>query len=79
MQTIAMKTRQSLIQLLQKLVHGTPHFVRCLRRSMSSSPGVALDKVYLTEQVRSFNLVETIKIRQRGFAHRIPFEEFLRR
>lgn len=79
MQTMAMKTRQSLIQLLKKLVHGTPHFVRCLRRSKSGAANVVLDKAYLAEQIRSCNLVETIKIRQNGYAHRIPFVEFLRR
>lgn len=79
MQTMAMKTRQSLIQLLKNLVHGTPHFIRCLRRSKSGAANVVLDKAYLAEQIRSCNLVETIKIRQNGYAHRIPFMEFLRR
>jgi len=76
-----MKTRHSLVQLLRKLVCGSPHFVRCLRRCPTSSgpqkPG--LDKKYLTEQIRSFSLVEAIRIQQRGFTYRIPFEEFLRR
>jgi myosin-3 len=76
---MAMKIRQSLIQLLKKLVHGTPHFIRCLRRSKSSAANVVLDKAYLAEQIRSCNLVETIKIRQNGYAYRIPFIEFLRR
>lgn len=76
-----MKTRQSLIHLLRKLVLGSPHFVRCIKRSPTSvganAPG--LDKKYLTEQIRSFSLVETIRIHQRGYSYRIPFDEFLRR
>lgn len=79
MQTMAMKTRQSLIELLKKLVHGAPHFVRCLRRSKSNAANIVLDKAYLAEQIRSCNLIETIKIRQNGYAYRIPFIEFLRR
>ena len=74
-----MKTRQSLIQLLQKLVHGAPHFVRCIRKNTAASSSVALDKNYLTEQIRACNLIDTIRIGQRGYSHRIPFEEFLRR
>lgn len=79
MQTMAMKTRQSLIQLLQKLVHGSPHFIRCLRRCKTASATVVLDKAYLADQIRGCNLVETIRIRQNGYAYRIPFVEFLRR
>lgn len=76
---MAMKTRQSLIQLLQKLVHGSPHFIRCLRRCKTASATVVLDKAYLADQIRGCNLVETIRIRQNGYAYRIPFVEFLRR
>ncbi|KAI9561650.1 hypothetical protein GHT06_012610 [Daphnia sinensis] len=79
MQTMGMKTRQSLIQLLQKLVHGSPHFIRCLRRCKTASGTVVLDKAYLADQIRACNLVETIRIRQNGYAYRIPFVEFLRR
>lgn len=29
--------------------------------------------------MRAFSLMETIRIRQRGYIHRIPFAEFIRR
>lgn len=79
MQTIAMKTRQSLIQIMQKLARGSPHYVRCIRRSASTAATPGLDKNYLADQIKAVGVLETIRIRQRGYTHRIPFAEFLRR
>ena len=76
MQTQVMRTRQSIAEIMRHLVQGAPHFVRCLRRG-TAAPG--LDKKYLTEQIRTFSLVEAIKIRQNGFSHRVPIDEFIRR
>jgi len=75
MQTLATQTRHTLIQLLKKCARGDPHFVRCFNRGTASG----LDKKALVEQMRSFNVVETVAIRKMGFTHRIPFAEFLRR
>ena len=78
MQTIGMQTRHSLIVLLQKLACGGAHFVRCLRRNQKSSD-IAVDREYLGQQIRSFGLVDTIRIRQSGYTSRTSFEEFLER
>lgn len=75
MQTMATQARHSLIHLLKKCARGDPHFVRCFRRGASSG----LDKESLVEQLRAFNIIETVAIRKMGFTHRIPFAEFLRR
>ena len=79
MQTQAMRARQTLMQLLQKLAHGTPHYVRCIRRSVGQPNMPGVDKGYLADQIRAFNLIPTIHIRKHGFPSRIPFAEFLRR
>jgi len=75
MQTLAVQTRHTLIQILKKTARGDPHFVRCLKRGQTSG----LDKQYLQQQIRIFNVVETVNIRKFGFTSRIPFAEFLRR
>ena len=79
MQTQVMRARQTLMQLLQKLAHGTPHYVRCLRRCMGQPNMPGVDKGYLADQIRAFNLVPTIFIRKNSFTSRLPFAEFLRR
>ena len=76
--TLAMQARHSLIELLQKMVRGDAHFVHCLRRNPKTTD-INVDRNYLAQQIRSFGLVETIRIRQNGYTHRFPFEDFIRR
>ncbi|ELU11296.1 hypothetical protein CAPTEDRAFT_226099 [Capitella teleta] len=77
-QTIATYFRYSLMDLLSKMVAGTPHFVRCIRPNVENSPGF-FDKEKVMLQLRYTGVLETTKIRRQGFSHRIAFSEFLRR
>jgi myosin III len=77
-QTVATYFRYSLMELLQKMVSGTPQFVRCLKPNDSRSPK-HFDSAKILKQLRYTGVLETIRIRQTGFSHRLAFEEFLKR
>ncbi|KAK8720309.1 hypothetical protein OTU49_013424, partial [Cherax quadricarinatus] len=77
-QTVATYFRYSLMDLLQKMVNGTPHFVRCIKPNDIKAPST-FDKTKVQQQLRYAGVMETVRIRQHGFPHRIPFAEFLRR
>ncbi|XP_046413203.1 myosin-IIIb-like isoform X2 [Neodiprion fabricii] len=77
-QTVATYFRFSLMDLLQKMVSGSPQFVRCIKPNDSKSPRL-FDKEKVIKQLRYTGVLETIRIRQNGFSHRIPFNDFLKR
>ncbi|CAH1790113.1 unnamed protein product [Owenia fusiformis] len=77
-QTVATYFRYSLMDLLSKMVAGTPHFVRCIRPNVENAAGLYdTDKVLL--QLRYTGVLETTKIRRMGYSHRVPISEFLKR
>ncbi|KAG7169893.1 Neither inactivation nor afterpotential protein C-like [Homarus americanus] len=77
-QTLGMNFRYSLIELLYKLTNSQPHFLRCIRSNMDNSSSV-FDRDMIKHQVKYHAICDTIRIRQQGFSHRIPYQEFLRR
>ncbi|XP_075216273.1 myosin-IIIb-like isoform X1 [Lycorma delicatula] len=77
-QTAATYFRYSLMELLQKMVCGSPQFVRCVKPNDSRMPRL-FDPAKVVRQLRYTGVLETIRIRQHGFSHRIPFAEFLKR
>ncbi|KAK3877220.1 hypothetical protein Pcinc_018021, partial [Petrolisthes cinctipes] len=78
-QTFTTNFRYSLIHLLHRLTSASqPHFIRCIRSNMDSSPSL-FDREMVQHQVKYHAVCDTIKIRQQGFSHRIPYQEFLRR
>ncbi|KAI4544111.1 hypothetical protein MG293_004377 [Ovis ammon polii] len=77
-QTMASYFRYSLMDLLSKMVVGQPHFVRCIKPNDDREAlKFSTDKV--RAQLRSTGILETVSIRQQGYSHRIPFEEFVKR
>ncbi|XP_050690144.1 neither inactivation nor afterpotential protein C-like isoform X2 [Eriocheir sinensis] len=78
LQTLGMNFRYSLIELLYKLTNSQPHFVRCFRSNMDNS-GTVFDRDMIKHQIKYHAVCDTIAIRQQGFSHRIPYQEFLRR
>lgn len=77
-QTAATYFRYSLMELLQKMVAGAPQFVRCIKPN-DNRQAKLFDSVKVIKQLRYTGVLETIKIRQHGFSHRILFAEFLKR
>ncbi|XP_064647040.1 myosin-IIIa-like isoform X3 [Lineus longissimus] len=77
-QTVATYFRYSLMDLLSKMVAGSPHFVRCIRPNIENLPSdFDHDKVLV--QLRYTGVLETTRIRRLGYSHRIPIPEFLKR
>ncbi|KAL8563942.1 hypothetical protein ACOMHN_059372 [Nucella lapillus] len=77
-QTVATYFRFSLMDLLNKMVAGTPHFVRCIKPNDAKEPG-NYDPVRVETQLRYTGVLETTRIRRQGFSHRIAFPDFLKR
>lgn len=60
------------------MVSGTPQFVRCLSPNDIKAPK-SFDSNKIMKQLKYTGVLETIRIRQHGFSHRILFAEFLKR
>ncbi|XP_053672779.1 neither inactivation nor afterpotential protein C [Anopheles nili] len=82
MRTIAGVFRATSLDLFKTLSigpnSGGTHFVRCIRSDLDYKPkGFAPEMV--RQQLRAMAILDTARARQKGFSHRIPFQEFLRR
>jgi myosin III len=77
-QTVATYFRYSLMDLLQKMVAGSPQFVRCIKPNDIKASG-CFESSKVLKQLRYTGVLETIRIRQHGFSHRFTFVEFLKR
>ncbi|XP_059607576.1 myosin-IIIb-like isoform X2 [Phlebotomus argentipes] len=77
-QTVSTYFRYSLMDLLQKMVAGSPQFVRCIKPN-DAKESRRFEAPKVLKQLRYTGVLETIRIRQHGFSHRFPFAEFLKR
>lgn len=77
-QTVACTFRYSLMDLLQKMVAGSPQFVRCIKPN-DFQQAKRFDAAKVLKQLRCAGVLETIRIRQNGFSHRLTFADFLKR
>ena len=70
--------KYSLMDLLQKMIAGSPLFIRCIKPNDIKGP-----KYFETEkvlkQLRYAGCFEAIRIRNNGFSHRIQFGDFLKK
>lgn len=82
MRTIANVYRGTSLELIRMLAigpnSGGTHFVRCIRSDLEYQQN-GLSKEMIRQQIRAMAVIDTAKARQKGFSHRIPFQEFLRR
>lgn len=77
-QTVATYFRYSLMDLLQKMVAGSPQFVRCIKPN-DTKTARCFEVQKVLKQLRYTGVLETIRIRQHGFSHRYTFADFLKR
>jgi len=77
-QTVATYFRYSLMDLLQKMIAGTPHFIRCIKPN-DSGKAKEWNREKVMQQLQYTGILETVRIRKQGFSHRMTFAEFLRR
>lgn len=66
------------MDLLQKMVAGSPQFVRCIKPN-DSKAARTFETGKVLKQLRYTGVLETIRIRQHGFSHRYTFADFLKR
>ncbi|XP_042902308.1 neither inactivation nor afterpotential protein C [Parasteatoda tepidariorum] len=71
------QTQILLPKILDLMTEDFPHLVVCLQPSQKED--ARFEPPYIMQQLRAFNLTETILIRQKGFARRLSFPEFLNR
>ena len=55
------------------------HFVRCIRTDLKMKSKNEFNFELVRQQLKAFQIVETIQARQKGFPYRIPFNDFLNR
>lgn len=60
------------------MVAGSPQFVRCIKPNDSRAPKT-FEPSKVMKQLRCAGVLETIRIRQHGFSHRVIFADFLKR
>ncbi|KAI5621137.1 myosin-IIIb isoform X2, partial [Silurus asotus] len=77
-QTVASYFRYSLMDLLSKMVMGTPHFVRCIKPN-DDRQALSFCQERVMVQLRYTGILETVNIRRQGFSHRITFDDFVNR
>ncbi|XP_051997725.1 myosin-IIIb-like [Xyrauchen texanus] len=77
-QTVASYFRYSLMDLLSKMVVGTPHFVRCIKPN-DDRQALRFSKERVMVQLRYTGILETVNIRRQGYSHRILINEFVHR
>lgn len=66
------------MDLLQKMVAGSPQFVRCIKPN-DTRASKTFESQKVLKQLRCTGVLETIRIRQHGFSHRLTFTDFLKR
>ncbi|CAE7260227.1 MOCOS [Symbiodinium natans] len=76
--TVSSGFRSSLAQLVQKLNEADPHFIRCVKPNAEKVPNKFTSKLVM-EQLTCSGVFEAVRIRQSGFAARVPFGDFLGR
>jgi myosin-1 len=65
-------------QLMKNLLSKTPNYIRCVKPNDEKS-ALNFDKNLVLNQVRYLGLLENIRVRRAGFAHRLTYDEFFNR
>ncbi|CAH1797404.1 unnamed protein product [Owenia fusiformis] len=74
--TLSSQFRNSMTELMRKLKHSTPHFIKCIRPNEARSAGVFREDLVM-KQMKYFGLVEIARIRHAGYPIRLTFSQFL--
>nr|XP_044989043.1 unconventional myosin-X isoform X2 [Jaculus jaculus] len=76
--TVSSQFKDSLHSLMAMLSSSNPFFVRCIKPNMQKMPG-RFDEAVVLNQLRYSGMLETVRIRQAGYAVRRPFQDFYKR
>lgn len=67
-----------MVQLVKTLESKEPYYVRCIKPNDVKSPTL-FDHERVGHQVAYLGLLENVRVRRAGFAHRTPYERFVQR
>lgn len=70
--TVASSFVASLDSLISLMNSSRPHFVRCIKPNMDKQAN-RYDPVYVRRQLNYCGMLETVRIRQQGFPHRLGY------
>lgn len=76
--TVAARFSDSLQQLLQSMAKCNPWFVRCVKPN-NDKQALRMDMPCVLQQLRYLGMLDTIKIRQKGYPVRLRFQHFVER
>ncbi|KAK6194550.1 hypothetical protein SNE40_000167 [Patella caerulea] len=76
--TMSYHFRNSLKDMMTKISYCQTHFVRCFKPNSEKKPSLFV-RDYIQAQLRYTGVLETVRIRKNGYAHRIRFVDFLDR
>jgi myosin-15 len=76
--TVAARFSDSLQQLLQSMAKCNPWFVRCVKPN-NDKQALKMDMPCVLQQLRYLGMLDTIKIRQKGYPVRLRFQHFVER
>ena len=70
--------KQSMLLLMKNLLAKTPNYIRCIKPNEDKRAKV-FDKTLVRNQVRYLGLLENVRVRRAGFAHRQTYSDFVAR
>lgn len=76
--TVAARFSDSLQQLLQSMAKCNPWFVRCIKPN-NDKHALRMDMPCVLQQLRYLGMLDTIRIRQKGYPVRLRFQHFVER
>ncbi|XP_059608839.1 unconventional myosin-XV [Phlebotomus argentipes] len=76
--TVAARFSDSLQQLLQSMARCNPWFVRCIKPN-NDKQALRMDMPCVLQQLRYLGMLDTIRIRQKGYPVRLRFQHFVER
>lgn len=76
--TVAARFSDSLQHLLQSMAKSNPWFVRCIKPN-NDKHALRMDMPCVLQQLRYLGMLDTIRIRQKGYPVRLRFQHFVER
>lgn len=76
--TVGFQFKQQVQLLMGALMACVPHYIRCIKPNMEKTPN-NFDFKNTQRQVQYLGLLENVRVRRAGYAHRSHFTRFIRR
>eukprot|EP00794_Sanderia_malayensis_P012176 gene12176-13433_t len=76
--TTGAQFRNSLVELMEKILQSRPHFIRCIKLNSKTEPA-SYDDDLIMKQIQGFCLYDTLRVREQGFPIRLTLQQFIER